>query len=370
MKTDRLDYHLPRAQIAVYPTPVRRHCGLLRLDRETGSVSHHRFDGLPELLHRDDLLIVNDALVIPARLIGHRRPGGGKAEVFLLEKLGSRRWQAMVRPGAKLRPGATVEFPADGHAGFVAHIESAAADGTRTVRFNGAGSFADWLVRVGRVPLPPYITREAEETDRRDYQTVFARHEGAVAAPTAGLHFDRVLIDRLRKRRIGIAPLTLHVGAGTFRPITTERIEDHPLESERYAIGVATQRRIWNQRRTRRGRIVAVGTTVTRALETAAVRGIWDVDPKRAGAESTFAPRRFVPISERTGLFIQPGCDFRVVEALITNFHLPRSSLLALVAAFAGQKGHDGVAMVMDAYAIAVRSGYRFYSYGDAMLIV
>jgi len=370
VKTDRLDYHLPRAQIAFHPSPVRRHCRLLRLDRETGNVSHHRFDDLPGLLHRDDFLVVNDTAVIPARLIGHRRPGGGKAEVFLLEKLGPRRWRAMVRPGARLRPGATIEFTANGHADFFAQIESAATDGTRTVRFVGAGCFVDWLARVGRVPLPPYIAREVQEADRRDYQTVFARHEGAVAAPTAGLHFDRILIDRLRERRIGIVPLTLHVGAGTFRPITTERIEDHSLESERYAIGVAAQRRIANRRGTKPGRIVAVGTTVTRALETAAARGIWDVDPERAGAESASARRRFTPISGHTDLFIRPGYDFLVVEALITNFHLPRSSLLALVAAFAGQKGNDGVAMVMNAYEIAVRLGYHFYSYGDAMLIV
>jgi S-adenosylmethionine:tRNA ribosyltransferase-isomerase len=219
------------------------------------------------------------------------------------------------------------------------------------------------------VPLPPYIAREVEDADRRDYQTVFARHAGAVASPTAGLHFDRVLISRLRKSGIGIASVTLHVGAGTFRPITTERIEDHPLESERYAIGVATQRRIRSRRRAGHGRIVAVGTTVTRALETAAAHGVWRDSPGPA-AGLPDSMRRLAPIAGRTDLFIQPGYRFRLVDAMITNFHLPRSSLLALVAAFAGQMGSDGVAMILHAYDLAVRSGYRFYSYGDAMLIV
>lgn len=355
MKTAQLDYRLPREQIAFHPSTVRRHCRLLRLDRASGAVAHHRFDELPELLRRDDLLVVNDTAVIPARLIGRRRPGGGRTEILLLEKLSHRRWRAMVRPGARLRAGATVEFPPNGCAGFVAQIESAAADGTRTVRFLGEGRFADWLGRAGQVPLPPYIAREVEDTDRCDYQTVFARRAGAVAAPTAGLHFDHVLVNRLRQSRIGIASLTLHVGAGTFRPITTERIEDHPLESERFAIGVATQRRIRARRQSGRGRIVAVGTTVTRALETAAAEGIWN--------------DRVRPIAGRTSLFIRPGYRFKIVDALITNFHLPRSSLLALVAAFAGQKGADGVEMILRAYSIAVQSGYRFYSYGDAMLI-
>ncbi|MEW5701292.1 MAG: tRNA preQ1(34) S-adenosylmethionine ribosyltransferase-isomerase QueA [Candidatus Zixiibacteriota bacterium] len=363
MKTQRLDYHLPREQIAYHPTSVRRHCRLLRLDRGSGEISHHRFDELPHLLNAGDLLVVNDTAVIPARLLGRRDPGGGAAEVLLLEEVGVRRWRAMVRPGARLREGATIIFPNNGHADFSARVETVSADGTRIVEFRGTGRFGDWLRRVGRVPLPPYIARDVESSDRRDYQTVFARHAGAVAAPTAGLHFDRILMDRLRRRRIGMAPLTLHVGAGTFRPITTDRVEDHHLEDERYAIGVATQRRIALRRQSGRGRIIAVGTTVARALEAVAAQGVW------SGMASSPSDGVFAAVAGRTDLFILPGFRCQVVDALITNFHLPRSSLLALVAAFAGQTGNDGVGMIMNAYDVAVRDGYRFYSYGDAMLI-
>ena len=357
MRTDRLDYHLPPGQIAFHPSRVRRHCRLLRLDRSNGEVSHHRFDELPDLLAPQDLLVVNDTAVIPARLLGSREPGGGHAEVFLLEKVAQRRWRVMVRPGAKLRTGAVVTFPRHGASSFAAHVIAQESDGTRVVEFVGRGRLAEWLAHVGRVPLPPYIAREPVPQDRRDYQTVFAGRPGAVAAPTAGLHFDAVLLERLRQRKIGLAALTLHVGAGTFRPITAEKIEDHALESERYTVGARTLRRIRRQRDRGRGRVVAVGTTVVRTLETLPSLGVFD------RAEAT-------AVSGRTDLFILPGHRFQMVDALITNFHLPRSSLLALVAAFAERGGGDGIGTVLHAYDIAIRSGYRFYSYGDAMLIV
>jgi len=370
MKTDLLNYHLPKHLIASHPTNVRRQCRLLVVDRKAGTMAHHRFEELPSLLEPKDLLIVNDTAVLPARLLGHRTPGGGNAEILLLEKKGARLWRAMVRPGAKLRPGAIVEFAKKSDGSFTAHVLESHPDGTRTVRFEGRGRFGVWLQAAGAMPLPPYIDRPAEPRDKKDYQTVFAKHVGAVAAPTAGLHFDAVLIERLKKHNIDLSTLTLHVGAGTFRPITTECVEDHILDSEHYQIGTMTQKRIWN-RFIGPGRVIAVGTTVTRALETLAVIRDW---PRRGQAaamsDKKIRSQSFESLHGRTNLFIRPGYQFRAVDALITNFHLPKSSLLALVAAFASQKGGDGLAMVRQVYDIAVREEYRFYSYGDAMLIL
>jgi len=370
MKTELLDYHLPEKLIATHPTKVRRKCRLLVIDRGAATVSHHTFEELPELLEPKDLLVVNDTSVLPARLLGTRVPGGGKAEILLLEKRGTREWRTMVRPGAKLRPGAVVEFSKSTAGAFAAHVLESHTDGTRTVRFEGKGRFTAWVESVGTMPLPPYIDRPAEPSDNTDYQTVFAKHTGAVASPTAGLHFDKVLIERLKKTKIDMAPITLHVGAGTFRPITAECLEDHILDSEPYRIGTLTQKRIWN-RFIGPGRVIAVGTTVTRSLETLAVIHDW---PRRHQASSMSRKKvrkqSFETLHGRTNLFIRPGYQFRVVDALITNFHLPKSSLLALVAAFAAQKGGDGLALIREAYDIAVREEYRFYSYGDAMLIL
>ncbi|HUU45043.1 MAG TPA: tRNA preQ1(34) S-adenosylmethionine ribosyltransferase-isomerase QueA, partial [Acidobacteriota bacterium] len=329
-------------------------------------IRHHRFDDLPDLLAPHDLLVVNDSAVIPARLIGRKEPTGGQAEILLLEQLGRRRWRAMVKPGARLRPGAVVTFtqPPRTASSFVAQVADVFPDGTRAVVFEGRGRFREWLEHVGRPPLPPYIPREVEERDSKDYQTVYARKPGAVAAPTAGLHFDRVLLDMLKRRRIGLAALTLHVGAGTFRPVRSENLDDHTLESERYTVGGGTLRRIWSRRSSSRGRVVAVGTTVTRTLETVATSGI--LDPAGTAGEPTGSARerRFERLTGDADLFIRPGYNFRAIDGLITNFHLPRSSLLALVAAFAG------LAPTLNAYRIAVNDGYRFYSYGDAMLIL
>ncbi len=370
MKTELLDYHLPQHLIATHPTKVRRQCRLMVIDRRSGTVSHHTFEELPALLEPKDLLVVNDTSVLPARLLGKRVPGGGKAEILLLEKKGARLWRSMVKPGAKLRPGAIVEFPAATAGDFSAHILESHSDGTRTVQFEGNGRFEAWVNSVGAMPLPPYIDRPTEPRDKRDYQTVFAKHTGAVAAPTAGLHFDTVLIDRLKKGGVDLTTLTLHVGAGTFRPITTDNVEDHVLDSESYQIGTLTQKRIW-KRYIGEGRVVAVGTTVTRALETLAVIRDWPRKPQSTTMTKKKIHRQsYEALHGRTNLFIRPGYQFRVVDALITNFHLPKSSLLALVAAFASHKGGDGLELVRQAYDIAVREEYRFYSYGDAMLIL
>lgn len=348
MKTELLNYELPPDRIAKKPVRIRRRCRLLLLERATGAVSHHHFDELPALLNNGDLLIANDSAVIPARLLGKRQLGGGEAEILLLEKLGPRVWKAMVRPGRRLQPGTEVVFGRTSP--FVAQIIDSAPDGTRTVRFKGGGRFYEWLDKRGVMPLPPYINRPAERSDHHDYQTVFARHLGAVAAPTAGLHFDRPLLARLSKAGVDLDTITLHVGAGTFRPIRTEFVEEHHLDFERYHVSGKTLRRIDRVKRKASGRIVAVGTTVTRTLET-----LWaNPDPET----------RTKSQDGLTGLMIMPGHEFRAIDGLITNFHLPKSSLLALVAAFAGLEP------VMNAYRIAIDEGYRFYSYGDAMLII
>jgi len=348
MKTELLDYELPPDRIAKKPLRIRRRCRLLRLDRTSGALTHHHFDELPTLLNQGDLLIANDSAVIPARLLGKRELGGGEAEIFLLEKLGPRIWKAMVRPGRRLQPGTEVVFGKNSP--FVAQIIEAEPDGTRIVRFRGRGRFYEWLNKRGAMPLPPYINRPAERSDTHDYQTVFARHLGAVAAPTAGLHFDRPLLTRLNKAGIDMDTITLHVGAGTFRPIRTETVEDHELDAERYHVSGHTMRRILARKRKPSARVIAVGTTVTRTLET-----LW-AEPH--------PDNRTKSQDGRTTLMITPGHKFRAIDGLITNFHLPKSSLIALVAAFAGLDA------VMNAYRVAIDEGYRFYSYGDAMLII
>jgi S-adenosylmethionine:tRNA ribosyltransferase-isomerase len=286
---------------------------------------------------------VNRSRVFPARLLG-RREGGGDAEVFLLRDVGDDRWEALVRPGRRLRPGAVVAVDPD----LTVVIETAAVgpEGRRVVHLRAEeGSVEAALERAGHVPLPPYIRRPDRPEDRARYQTVYAREKGSVAAPTAGLHFTTELLDALRAAGIGLAEVVLHVGPGTFRPVTAEEVEDHHLEPEPYVIPDETAAAI-AAARTAGGRVVAVGTTVVRTLEAAAR----DEGTVAAGAGET-------------ALVVRPGFTFRVADALITNFHLPRSSLLLLVSAFGGRE------RVLGAYEEAVRRGYRFYSYGDAMLL-
>ena len=343
MRTSDFDYELPPSAIAQEPAAERDSSRLMVLPREKGDVRHHVFRHLPDLLSPGDLVVVNRSRVFPARLLGRRASGGG-AEVLLLRDKGEGRWEAMVRPGRHLRPGQRVTVDED--LTVVVESEALAGDGRRQIRIlSKRREVAAGLERCGHTPLPPYIRRPDRPEDRDRYQTVYAREAGSIAAPTAGLHFTPALLDRLRERHIEVAEVVLHVGPGTFRPVTAARVEDHIVEPEPFSVPEETAAAVAAARE-RGGRVVAVGTTTVRTLESVA-RADRGVEARDGHA----------------GLVIVPGFNFRVVDALITNFHLPRSSLLLLVAAFAGRE------RVLGAYAEALRAGYRFYSYGDAMLI-
>ena len=351
MDVREFDFDLPAELIAQEPAGERTAARLLRLERESGAIRHGTMAGLPQLLLPGDLLVVNNTRVFPARLLGHRVPTGGAVECLLVKRLGSEAgaeiWEALMHPGQKLKPGARVRF--EGDKTVHGEVVERRFFGRRLVRlWTDDGSAIEVAVdAIGHVPLPPYVKRGDTAADHDRYQTVFARNRGSVAAPTAGLHFTPALMDALRAKGIDRAEITLHVGYGTFQPVRVERVEDHRVESERYEIGVEDAAVIDAARRDGR-RIVAVGTTTTRTLEAVA----------RANLGAIVAG------TGATDLFIYPGFDFRVIGGLLTNFHLPRSSLLMLVAAFAGR------ARVLAAYHAAIRQRYRFYSYGDAMLIV
>jgi len=337
------DYHLPRELIAQEPLPERDASRLLVLDRGSGTVTHRRFRDLPDLLDPGDLLVLNRSRVFPARLLG-RRAGGGPAEVLLVRRKPDGSWDALVRPGRRLRPGTTVEVADD----LTVRVEDGEPGSPlRRVRLlTGDADPEETVARRGHVPLPPYIRRPDQAADRERYQTVYAREPGSVAAPTAGLHFTPALLEALAARGVERAFVVLHVGPGTFRPVEVEQVEDHRVDPEPSEVPAETAEAV-ARARDRGARVVAVGTTVTRALESAAL------------PTGSLRPGR-----GETALVIVPGRPFQVVDALITNFHLPRSSLLLLVSAFAGRE------RVLAAYAEAVRERYRFYSYGDAMLVV
>ncbi|HYU36019.1 MAG TPA: tRNA preQ1(34) S-adenosylmethionine ribosyltransferase-isomerase QueA [Thermoanaerobaculia bacterium] len=337
MLTRDFDYDLPPDRIAQHPAP-RGESRLLVLDRE-GPERHRRVRDLPELLRPGDLLVINDTRVIPARLFG-RRPGGGQIEILLTAKAGDREWDALVKPGRRARPGTVIHLDES----LTAEVIEKEETGRHRLRFSEP--IEPHLDRLGHIPLPPYIQRADEAEDRERYQTVWARNPGAIAAPTAGLHFTQEILDHLTAAGIGLAKVTLHVGLGTFKPVTAERIEDHRMETERWEVSESTAEAIRRTRETG-GRVVAVGTTVVRTLESAAREGGGEVHPG----------------SGATGLFITPGFPFQVVDLLLTNFHLPKSTLLMLVSAFAGRE------RVLAAYEEAIREGYKFYSYGDAMLL-
>ncbi len=349
MLTRDFDYALPEGAIADQPAP-RGASRLLVLDAE-GSARHRRVGDLPSLLRAGDLVVVNDTRVIPARLLGWRlaaagdvaASGGerrGAIELLLVEKTAETTWEALGKPGRRLRPGARLGFAS----GLEAEVVERLGDGRLRVRF--AESVEPHLERIGHVPLPPYIKRPDDDADRERYQTVYAAHPGAIAAPTAGLHLSHEMLAQLAARGVELAAVTLHVGIGTFKPVGVELVHEHRMDAERYTVPAAAAA-AWERARERGGRVLAVGTTVVRTLETAALRG-----GGRVGAGSG-----------STDLFITPGFRFQAVDLLLTNFHLPRSTLLMLVAAFAG-----GRERALAAYAEAIAAGYRFYSYGDAML--
>jgi len=343
------DFDLPDAQIAQAPRP-RGASRLLVVDRAAGMWEEIAFRNLPSRLAAGDLMVANDTRVFPARLLGRRDPSGGRVECLLLEQETAMDWQALVHPGQKLKAGARMVFDDPERAPGVrieGEILARRFFGRRLVRLTvqGADAIDAALDVLGHMPLPPYIARTDDPADRERYQTVFAAARGSVAAPTAGLHFDDALITSLRARGAAWATITLHVGYGTFKPVRVDRVEDHVVDAERYEISPDTVAAIAATRHAGR-RIIAVGTTTTRALESA------------AALSGAVRPGRGV-----TNLFIHPGHEFKVVNGLLTNFHLPRSSLLMLVAAFAGRD------LTLAAYRHAVGAGFRFYSYGDAMLI-
>jgi S-adenosylmethionine:tRNA ribosyltransferase-isomerase len=362
LTTSSYDYALPAELIASRPAAERDASRLLVVDRASGSFRHCVFRDITDLIEAGDVLVLNETRVIPARLLG-RRPGGGIAEFVLLHPVADAaaapldvsgdwpaEWFALVRPGAKLRPGRTVRIGEE----LDVVILDALPDGTRRVALRSALPVRAAVERYGRMPLPPYIGREAEEQDRERYQTVYARAEGSVAAPTAGLHFTPAVLDALREKGVAVATVVLHVGVGTFRPVEVEDPEAHIMHAEWYQVG-ADAAAVMNRARDAGGRLWAVGTTVTRTLETV-------VEP--ASSRSGGARPKIRAASGWTSLFIRPGFEFRAVDRIITNFHLPRSTLLMLVSAFAG---HD---LTMRAYAEAVVRRYRFYSYGDAMAVL
>ncbi len=364
MRRALLDYELPPELIAARPLAERDGARLLVVDPASDSPTHASIRELDRLLPEGALLVVNDTRVLPARLLGHKVESGGRAEIFLVRKEGAlsleeggrslpaERWKALGRASKPLRPGGRIQVRGEGPdaPSLEVRIEGRAGDdGLLDVMLVGdpGASIAAVLEALGHVPLPPYMHRADELADRERYQTVFARVPGAIAAPTAGLHLSEALLARLRARGITEASVTLHVGLGTFQPVTADDLDDHPMHSEAFAVPEATARAI-AQARERGAPVVAVGTTVVRALESAA-------DPARPG--------HALAREGETRLLIQPGYTFRVVDRLITNFHLPASTLLALVAAFAGRE------RVLAAYQAAISARYRFYSYGDAMLI-
>lgn len=343
-RLEDFDYQLPPELIAQSPAEPRDRARLMVLSRDGGRLEHAVFRDLPDYLDPADCLVLNDTRVVPARLFG-RLPGGGRVEVLVVNRVGPGCWEALVRPGRRVRPGAVLRFPGDGEEALEATVLDRTPEGGRLLAFGNDRTVIDWLNRYGRLPLPPYIHTAPADPER--YQTVFARVRGSVAAPTAGLHFTEELLDRLRHKGVTVTHITLHVGPGTFLPMRTADPRDHRVPPERYRVPEAAAQAI-AAARSRVGKVVAVGTTVVRALETAAAAD----GTVRAGAGST-------------DLVIRPGYRFRVVEGLITNFHLPRSTLMMLVGAFMGD--HE---RLRRAYATAVAERYRFYSFGDAMLIL
>ncbi len=339
MKKSDFYFDLPEELIAQTPLEQRDHSRLLHLDKRTGEIEHMHFYELAELLHEGDCLVLNNSRVLPARLIGSRLTGGS-VELVLLRDLGEGRWECLSRPGRKTKPGTELSF---GNGELTAVVESVAEGGNRIVRFSYEGIFLEVLERLGKMPLPPYIKAELEDSER--YQTVYSKELGSAAAPTAGLHFTPELLEKLSQRGVKICYVTLHVGLGTFRPVKEDEIENHEMHSEFCIIPEETARIVTETKRSG-GRVICVGTTSCRTVESF------------ANADGS------LPASSGwTDIFIYPGYKFKCLDALVTNFHLPESTLIMLVSALAGRE------RVLNAYNIAVQERYRFFSFGDAMFI-
>ena len=341
MKTHDFYFDLPEELIAQTPIAKRDESRLLVLDKGSGEWQHRHFFDLPDYLHPGDCLILNDSRVLPARLLGQRLPGGGACEVLLLIDKGDGLWECIVRPGKHLRTGAKVSF---GNGELTAEIADVLPDGNRLVQFHYEGIFLEVLDRLGKMPLPPYIKEELQ--DRERYQTVYSKVLGSAAAPTAGLHFTPELLEKIKSTGVNIGYVTLHVGLGTFRPVKEEEITDHEMHSEYCTVPAETAELI-NETKRNGGRVICVGTTSCRTVES------W------AKEDGTMEPS-----AGWTNIYIYPGYKFKVLDALITNFHLPESTLIMLVSALAGREH------VLAAYEEAVRERYRFFSFGDAMLIL
>ncbi|KPL60784.1 tRNA preQ1(34) S-adenosylmethionine ribosyltransferase-isomerase QueA [Rossellomorea vietnamensis] len=340
MKVEDFDFHLPEELIAQTPLENRSESRLMVLDKEDGSMDHIRFKQITEHLQEGDCLVLNDTRVLPARLYGQKEDTGANIEVLLLKQEDGDKWETLVKPAKRIRVGTEIVF---GDGKLRATCVDLKDHGGRILEFQYEGIFYEVLDELGEMPLPPYIRERLDEQDR--YQTVFARERGSAAAPTAGLHFTEELLDELKEKGVHIAFITLHVGLGTFRPVSVETIEDHDMHAEFYQVSEGTAR-LLNEVRANGGKIITVGTTSTRTLETIA---------SKHGT--------FVEENGWTNIFIYPGYEFKGIDGLITNFHLPKSTLIMLVSAFAGQDN------VMHAYETAVKEKYRFFSFGDAMLI-
>lgn len=341
MKLDEFDYDLPKEFIAQEPLEDRAAAKLLVLSRKTGEISHKIFRDIADMINPGDCLVLNDTKVIPARLIGVKEKTGGAIEMLLLKRVNTTDWEVALKPGKRAKEGARFEFGENGE--LKAEILSIVEGGNRIVRFEYEGLFENVLDKLGQIPLPGYITKELG--DKSMYQTVYAKYDGSAAAPTAGLHFTRELLDKIRSKGVDTAFVTLHVGLGTFRPVKTENIEEHKMHSEHFQISDEAAEKI-NRARKNGKRVIAVGTTSCRTLESAA------------------DSNGFVePCEMDTSIFIYPGYKFKAVDALITNFHLPKSTLMMLISAFCGRDN------VMNAYEEAKKQGYRFFSFGDAMFI-
>ncbi|WP_138495678.1 tRNA preQ1(34) S-adenosylmethionine ribosyltransferase-isomerase QueA [Paenibacillus pinistramenti] len=341
MNVDLYDFELPERLIAQTPLPDRTASRLLTLNKKTGHIEHHHFTHILEELKPGDTLVLNDTRVLPARLFGTKEDTGAKAEVLLLKNLSGDKWETLVKPGKKLKKGSVIVFSDE----LKAEVEEEGEMGGRVLRFIYKGIFNEILDRLGQMPLPPYIKEKLDDKER--YQTVYARNEGSAAAPTAGLHFTQELLEQIRNKGVTIAFVTLHVGLGTFRPMSVDRVEDHVMHEEYYILPQETAD-ILNETKARGGRVVAVGTTSARTLETVAGK---------------CEDGRIVKSSGWTGIFIYPGYEYKLVDCLITNFHLPKSTLVMLVSALAGRE------RILEAYREAIKQEYRFFSFGDAMFI-